>query len=210
MESMRKNDVWMSKSRLVAIAAFALTAAAAGRVMADPTASDPGSTDDARIARRVLAMNRAEERASETVKGKLVSAAVWQLADRMEVDHADLDREFRDLAAGGRESVLDAEADGQADAADLSRLSGDELEKAYVDHEVMSHEAMLATLERDLIPSASSAKFRDRLVELSAELTAELQHARKAASALRAAPDRGIEHLDRVCGAQGLPLIAQD
>jgi len=37
---------------------------------------------------------------------------------------------------------------------------------------------MLATLERDLIPSASSAKFRDRLVELSAELTAELQHAR--------------------------------
>ncbi len=113
MESMRKNDVWMSKSRLVAIAAFALTAAAAGRVMADPTASDPGSTDDARIARRVLAMNRAEERASETVKGKLVSAAVWQLADRMEVDHADLDREFRDLAAGGRESVLDAGPTGR-------------------------------------------------------------------------------------------------
>jgi len=121
-------------------------------------------------------MNRAEERASRAVRGKLVSAAVWQLADRIDVDHADLDREFGDLAAGGPESI--GAAEGQADGVDLSKLSGDELEKAYLESEVKWHEAMLATLERDLIPNAMSATLRDRLVDLGAELKAELQHVR--------------------------------
>ncbi len=175
MESMRKVNLWISRSRAIVVAAFAITAIAAGRATADPTAP-AGSIDDAGIARRILAMNRAEERASRAVRGKLVSAAVWQLADRIDVDHADLDREFGGLAAGGPESI--GAAEGQADGVDLSKLSGDELEKAYLESEVKSHEAMLATLERDLIPNAMSATLRDRLVDLGAELKAELQHVR--------------------------------
>jgi len=58
--------------------------------------------------------------------------AVWQLADRMQADHADLDREFQPLAAGGGESIEDGAPEGQQ-GADLSTLSGDELEKAYVE-----------------------------------------------------------------------------
>jgi len=177
MENVRNQDM-KSRSRAIVIAAFALAAGAAGRVMADPTAQAPSPTDDAGIARWVVSVNRAEEQASAAVKGKLVSAAVWQLADRIAVDHADLDREFRGIAAGGPASIRDAAVDVPADGADLSKLSGDELEKAYVDREVRFHEAVLATLERDLVPSASSGTLRDRLVALSTELKAELQHAR--------------------------------
>jgi len=121
-------------------------------------------------------MNRAEEQVSRTVKGKLVSAAVWQLADRMDADRADLDRQFRDFAGGGQEPAPAAQ--GQADGADLSKLSGQELEEAYVDREVKTHEVMLATLGRDLIPNAKNPVLRARLDDLGADLSAELQHAR--------------------------------
>jgi putative membrane protein len=178
MENMRNHGIWMSKSRAIAAAAFFLAAGAGGRVMADPTAQAQGPTGDAGIARWVVAINQAEEQASAAVRGKLVSAAVWQLADRIAVDHAALDREFRGLAPGGPASIRDTAVDAKADRVDLSKLSGDELEKGYVDREVRFHEAMLATLERDLIPSASSLALRDRLFALRTVLESELQHAR--------------------------------
>ena len=121
-------------------------------------------------------MNRAEERTAGSVKGKLVSLAVWQLADRIQSDQANLDREFLPLAPGGGESIEDAAADTQ-EGADLAKLSGDELEKAYVDREVDSHRAMLASLDRELIPSARSAALRERLVDLRADVAAQLQYA---------------------------------
>jgi len=177
MESMKKDDVWTSRARRIALAVFALAAGAAGRVLADPAAPGPASIDDAQIVSRVLAMNRAEERTAQSVKGKFVSAAVWQLADRIQVDHADLDREFRRLAPDAEKAIEDGATDAQ-EGPDLSKLSGDELEKAYVDREVKSHRAMLATLDRDLIPSARSAALRERLVDARAELAAQLQQAR--------------------------------
>ena len=177
MESVRNRSVWTSKLRTVVIATFAVTAGAAGRVMADPTAA-ANPTDDAGIARWVVAVNQAEVQVSAAVKGKLVSAAVWQLADRIGADHADLEQRFQGLADGGSASGSYTAVDGRADSADLSRLSGDELEKAYIDREVKFHEVVLARLNQDLIPSANNAALRDQLADLSSELQAELRHAR--------------------------------
>jgi putative membrane protein len=56
-------------------------------------------------------------------------------------------------------------------------LSGDALEKAYVDREVKTHQAMLAALDGQLIPSAKSEDLQRRLIELRAETAAHLQHA---------------------------------
>ncbi|TMB00266.1 MAG: hypothetical protein E6J64_20825, partial [Deltaproteobacteria bacterium] len=84
MESMKKNDVWISRARGIALAVFTLAMGVAGRVLADPTAPVPAPIDDAGIVSRVLAMNRAEEQTAGSVKGRLVSVAVWQLADRMQ------------------------------------------------------------------------------------------------------------------------------
>src|SRR5262245_21434858 len=133
----KSNGNTKSKSLAVALAVFALTAGAAGRVMADPAQDLSG---EAGIGRRVVAGGQAEAQTAAAVKPKLVSVAVWELAERIAVDHAEVDREFRDLAAGGTTSI-----DVQSGGADLSKLSGDELEKAYVDREVKFHEAVLAT-----------------------------------------------------------------
>jgi putative membrane protein len=194
MERMNKNDVWISKARGIALAVFTLTAGFAGRVLADP-AAPTGPIDDARIVSRVLAMNRAEERTAGAVKGKLASVAAWQLANRIESDQADLDRQFLPLAAGGGESIEDVVAD-QQEGADLAKLSGNALDKAYVEREVETHSAMLASLDQELIPGANDPALRQRLADLRAGLAAQLQQARnvqQADSFLRTAEEERAE-----------------
>jgi len=171
MEALK--NVLKTKSRVAVLAVLALTTGAGGRAMADPAAPAQNPTDEAGIARWVVAVNQAEEQTAAAVKPKLVSPAVWSLAERIAVSHAAADREFGDLAAGGSTAI-----DAQGDASDLSRLSGDELEKAYVDREIQFHEKVLATLASDVIPSASSLALQDRLISFRTELESELQHAR--------------------------------
>jgi len=181
MERMKKNNVWMSNARGIALAVFTLTAGVTGRALADPTAPT-GPIDDARIVSRVLAMNRTEERTARSVKAKLGSVAVWQLADRIQSDYADLDRQFLPLAPSGGESIEDAVADPK-DAADLLKLSGAALDKAYVDREVETHSAFVATLDRELIPGATNPALRQRLVDLRTDVAAQLQQAQSVQNA---------------------------
>src|SRR5207245_462887 len=91
MESMKKNHVWISRARGIALAAFTLTAGVAGRVLADPTAPVPGQIDDAGIVSRVLAMNRAEEQTAGSVKGRLVWVGGWPVAARVLDGTSDVD-----------------------------------------------------------------------------------------------------------------------
>lgn len=196
MEVLKNHEVWKSKSRAVVLAVFALTAGAAGRVMADPSGPARNPMDEAGIARWVVAVDQAEEQVATAVRGRLVSVAVWQLAERIAVDHAAVDREFRELAAGGSTSIHGTAIDVQSDGAELAKLSGAELEKAYVDREVRFHEAVLAALAHDVIPNASTLALRDRLVALSTELQSELQQARNvqyAASFLKTAAEERAE-----------------
>ena len=167
-----KKIVPIPKLAILALAAFALSAGA-NRVMADPTTPPRGAPDDARIVQRVLDLNQAEERTAEAIKGRLSSIAAWQLAERMTVDHAALDRKFEDLASASQPTS------GPPDsaAASLAKLSGRDLDNAYVRSEVKSHEEMLAALDRELIPNAKSEELRHRLVELRAEVVAHLQTA---------------------------------
>jgi len=164
----------ISKSGLIALAVSAVSLWSAGRAWADPTAPSTGKLDDSQVVQRVLSLNRSEERTAEAVKGKLSSGPVWQLAQRMNVDHAALDRKF---GAAKQQSSNDGMADGQSDLTELSKLSGDALEKAYVDREVKSHQAMLTALDRDLIPNAKNDELQRRLIDLRGEVVAHLDHA---------------------------------
>ena len=169
----RKN-IRFTKAGALAVAVFALTGGVSRKAMAAPDASAGGPVDDAQIARRVLALNRAEQRTADAVKGKLASTAVWLLAERIGLDDAALDQEFEGFALGDRGP------DGigvRPEQPDLSNLSGDDLENAYVDREVESNRAMLATIDGELIPVAREAKLQRRLGDLRSEGAAHLQAA---------------------------------
>jgi putative membrane protein len=156
---------------------LALSLWTAGNAWADPTAPAAGKSDDAQVVQQVLNLNRSEERTADTVKGKISSPHVWQLAQRMNVDHAALDRKFASLAGATQQSTADRAGDGQGDGADLSNLAGNALEKAYVDREVKSHQTMLTALDRQLIPNAKNEELQRQLVDLRAEVAAHLDHA---------------------------------
>ena len=166
-----RKTIRITKVRTLAVAVLALTAGVAGRAMAAPGASAGSALDDAQIVRRVLALDRAEERRADAVKGKIASAAVWLLAERISLDDAALDQKFESLAPGvGR-------AASPPEQPDLSNLSGDDLENAYVDREVESHKAMLATIDGELIPAAKGEELQGRLTDLRAAVATHLQAA---------------------------------
>jgi len=169
-----RKTIRITKADALGVAVLALTAGLAGRAMAAPGASAGGTLDDAQIVGRVLAFERAEERTADAVKGKLASTAVWLLAERISLDDAALDQKFEGLAPGDRGS------DGtgaRPEQPDLSNLSGDDLANAYVDHEVESHRAMLATIDGDLMPAARDGELQRSLGDLRAEVAAHLQAA---------------------------------
>jgi len=159
-------------------AALAISLSAIGQAHADPAVPPAGTLDDRQIAQRVVDLTRSQEQTSEAVKGRLASPPAWNLAERMEVDHAALEREFAPLAGTTLHSTAPVGAP-QGDIMALSKLSGDDLEKAYVDGEVKAHQAMLGTIDNQLLPGAQSDELRRRLVDLRAEVSAHLDHAQR-------------------------------
>jgi len=122
------------------------------------------------------------------VKGKLVSTAAWQLAQRLTVDDSARDQQLNALAApnlGPEEAQVVASdgvgvAKGQTDGVEMANLSGAALDKAYVDREIKEHQSMLAALDSQLIPSAKSEVLQRQLVDLRAETAAQLEEAQVA------------------------------
>ena len=177
MNAVTRKTRSISKFGTIALAAFAISLWTTGKAWADPSAPPAGKLDDSQIVQQVLNLNRSEERTADAVKGKLSSAPVWQLAQRMNVDHVALDRKFTSLAAATQQSAGGRATEGKNDGAELSKLSGDALEKAYVGREVKSHEMMLAALDRQLIPNARNEELQRQLIDLRAEVAAHMDHA---------------------------------
>ena len=184
MDTKMRNAVRISRLGALVLSTFVL---GAGEAMAGPNTPAGNPLDDGEIAHRVLALNRAEVQTADAVKGRVSSPPVWQLAQRMAVDHAALDQKFKGLAPAKQQSSGDGIGDGQADGADLSKLSRDALEKAYVDREVKVHETMLAALDHQLIAAARNEELQRRLIDLRAEVVAHLEHARNVQHALEQA-----------------------
>jgi putative membrane protein len=180
MDKTVSKTVRNSRLGTLVVATLALTAGAAGRVMAAPETPEAGQLDDAQIAGRVLAFDRAEVETADAVKAKLFSAPAWELAQRLTVDNSIRDQKLEAFAGPNQPSASGGVAGGGAAASDLANLSGDALDKAYVDREIKEHQAMLDALDGQLIPSAKSEDLQHQLIDLRAETAAELQEAQSA------------------------------
>src|SRR6202011_4307807 len=132
MDNTVSKSARISRLGTLAVAAFVVTAGAAGGVLAGPRTQEAGQLDDAQIAGRVLAFDRAEVQTAEAVKGKLSSGAAWELAQRLSVDNTARDRQLEALAAPNQRSASDGVAGGRGDGAELANLSGEALDMAYV------------------------------------------------------------------------------
>ena len=79
----------------------------------------------------------------------------------------------KQLMAGADENV-----------ANLKGLSGAAFDKAYIDHEVAYHQAVLDALDKTLIPNAQNAELKDLLVKVRPAFVAHLDRAKSIQASL--------------------------
>ncbi len=109
----------------------------------------------------------------------------------MVTDHTGVNKQAADLAAKLKVTPADnptsqsLKAGGDKNVANLKSLKGGEFDKAYIDHEVAYHQAVLDAVDKTLIPGASNAELKALLVKVRPAFVAHLEHAKKIQSTLK-------------------------
>jgi putative membrane protein len=73
---------------------------------------------------------------------------------------------------------------GDQNLSALKGLSGHAFDRAYVDHEVAYHQAVLDAVDKTLIPSARNAQLKALLVKVRPAFIAHLEHAKQLQASL--------------------------
>ena len=147
-------------------------------------AADAGPTD-AQIAAIVVTANQVDIDAGKLAKATSKNAEVRDFAERMIVDHGGVNKSATELVTKLKvtpESNATSQAlqkGGDDNLAALKKLNGASFDRAYVDHEVAYHQAVLDAVDKTLIPSASNAELKALLVKVRPAFVAHLEHAKQ-------------------------------
>ena len=74
---------------------------------------------------------------------------------------------------------------GDANLKTLKSLTGTAFNRAYIDHEVAYHQAVLNAVDKALIPGAKNEELKALLVKVRPAFVAHLEHAKHLQSSLR-------------------------
>ena len=145
---------------------------------------------DAQIAAIVVTANQVDIDAGKLASSKAHSKDVRAFGERMVTDHTGVNKSASELVQklhvtpepnATSESL---QKGGDENLAKLKTLSGAAFDKAYIDHEVAYHEAVLDALDKTLIPSAKNAELKALLVKVRPAFVAHLDHAKQLQSSL--------------------------
>ncbi|CAH0129970.1 hypothetical protein SRABI118_00011 [Massilia sp. Bi118] len=146
--------------------------------------------DDAQIAGIVVAANSVDINAGKLAQKKAADAEVKAFARQMVTDHTAVNKQAGALVK--KLKVTPTESDlsktlkqgGADNMAKLKPLKGKDFDKAYIDHEVEYHQAVIDAMDKTLIPSAQNAELKDTLVKTRPAFVAHLEHAKKIQAAM--------------------------
>ena len=140
--------------------------------------------DDAEIAHIVVTANQVDIQAGELAKPKASSAEVKEFAQRMVIDHSAANRSATDLAKKLSLTPKDNPTSqslaqgGDANRAALSKLTGPDFDRAYVDHEVTYHQQVLDAIDQVLYPNAKNPELKSLVGSVRPVIASHLQHAK--------------------------------
>ena len=153
-------------------------------VLAAPALAFAQAPNDAQIAHIVVTANQVDIDAGKLAQGKAKSKEVKDFAKQMVTDHSAVNKQAKDLAAKLKVKPEDnptsqsLKKGGEDNVKTLKGLKGDALDKAYVDHEVAYHQAVLDAIDKTLIPSARNAELKDLIVKVRPAFVGHLEHAK--------------------------------
>jgi len=143
-----------------------------------------GGPSDPQIAGIVVTANSIDVDAGKLAKSRTKNKQVSEFAQLMITDHTAVTQQAGALAKklGVKPEDSDTSKSLKAGAADniktLKGLKGAAFDKAYVDHEVAYHQAVLDAVDKVLIPSAQNAELKALIVKVRPAFVAHLDHAK--------------------------------
>ena len=169
------------KSAVITIGALCLCAA----VVSAQT------VNDAQIASIVVTANQVDIDAGKLAAATSTNAEVKKFAQLMVTDHTGVNKSATELMTKLKvtpqtnptsESLKEG---GEKNVAHLKTLKGAAFDKAYVDHEVVYHQAVLDALDKTLIPGATNQELKALLVKVRPAFVAHLEHAKHVQASLK-------------------------
>ena len=145
---------------------------------------------DAQIASIVVTANQVDVDAGKLAAASTTNPEVRKFAQLMVTDHSGVNEQAVALVTRLKVTPEDNEtsrglkAGGEKNVAALKALKGAAFDKAYVDHEVAYHQAVLDAVDKTLIPNAKNAELKALLVKVRPAFVAHLQHAKHLAASL--------------------------
>lgn len=139
---------------------------------------------DANIAAIVVGANKIDISAAKIVLDRPINGEVKEFAQRMATDHqAVLDSAVKLVTRLGvtpqdNDLVYALAKQSREHEAKLKTLSGKAFDKAYIDHEVAYHEAVIGVIKDQLIPSAENRELKDMLISVVPAFEAHLAHSK--------------------------------
>jgi putative membrane protein len=139
---------------------------------------------DPQIAAIVVTANQVDIDAAKLAESKTHNAQVLEFAQLMVKDHTAVNQSATTLVKRlkvtpeSNPTSASLQEGGSQNLAALRKLSGAAFDKAYVDHEVAYHQAVLDAVDHTLIPSAANSDLKALLVKVRPAFVAHLEHAK--------------------------------
>ena len=154
------------------------------------TQAQAAGATDPQIAAIVVTANQVDIDAGTLAKSKSHAKDVQDFAQLMITDHSGVNKSATELVQKlhvtpeSNATSQSLQKGGDDNLAALKRLSGSAFDRAYVDHEVTYHQAVLDAIDSTLIPSAQNAELKALLVKVRPAFAAHLEHAKQLQNAL--------------------------
>jgi putative membrane protein len=138
---------------------------------------------DPQIAHIVVTANQIDVDAGKLAKSKSKNKDVQAFAQQMITDHTAVNKQAGALAKKlgvkpeDNDTSRSLKKGASENTANLKKLSGAAFDKAYVDHEVAYHQAVLDAIDKVLVPSAQNPELKDLIVKVRPAIAAHLEHA---------------------------------
>ena len=149
-----------------------------------PMAGMAAGVNDAQIAAIVVTANQVDIDAGKLAANTTHNAEVKSFANLMVSDHTSVNKSAVDLVTRLKVTPEDnataqsLKAGGEKNIANLKTLKGAAFDKAYVDHEVAYHQAVIDALDKTLVPDASNAELKALLIKVLPAFIDHLNHAK--------------------------------
>ncbi|HET9025462.1 MAG TPA: DUF4142 domain-containing protein, partial [Burkholderiaceae bacterium] len=149
-----------------------------------PAYGQVAGPSDPQIAAIVVTANQVDIDAGKLAASRSQSKDVKAFAQLMVTDHSDVNKAATELV--GRLKVrpepnatsASLKKGGEENLARLKTLAGSAFDKAYVDHEVEYHQAVLDAIDKTLVPSAKNEELKALLIKVRPAFVAHLEHAK--------------------------------